>query len=116
MKKPSKALIDKWYDKLEAAGFEDIEERHSPREMLKRKHNHDFKKIEPDMYEAKRFYFQEAADMLNWHKFRNARERKIWALHAEGLSVREVATKIKLAKSEVHRIILRLRREIICSI
>lgn len=104
-----------WYDKLAKSGFEDIEERNSPRQMLKRWHAADFRKRStPETYIAKRDYFQQATEFLNWYEFSGPRERKIWELHSEGATIREIAKKVRLKKDKVHRIIKKLRKESLC--
>lgn len=103
-----KALQAKWYDKLATKGFEDIEERNSPREMLKCWHNTWFQaRGTPDQIAKQAQYYQMATDMLNTYEFATKLDRKIWELHANGNSVREIAKIVKLAKSPVH---LRIQR------
>lgn len=95
--KKFKALQDKWYKKLESKGFEDIEDtRHADR-PLKRWHGLDFKSKakSPDVFLATQSYFQKASELLNTHTFDTMEQRRVWELHAEGLSTREIVRKLK---------------------
>lgn len=110
-----KALQDKWYDKLATKGFEDIEERHSPREMLKCWHNTWFQsRGTPDQIAKQGLYYQMATDMLNTYEFADKLDRRIWELHANGASVREIAKIVKLSKSPVHIRIQRIKSDMLC--
>jgi DNA-binding NarL/FixJ family response regulator len=114
MKKPSKREIDYWYNKLAKAGFEDAEERHSPREMLKTWHNTWFQaRGTPDQFGAQAQYYQLATDMLSTYDFGTARRKQVWALHAEGQTVREIAKATKYSKTHVHHIIQSIKADML---
>lgn len=114
MKKPSKSLIDKWYNKLAKSGFEDIEERHSPRQMLKTWHNTWFQaRGTPDQFAAQALYYQRAVDMLNTFEFASKRDRTLWQFHSEGKSVREIAKLTGVSKTHVHHLLQAIKAEML---
>lgn len=92
LKKPPKSLQDEWDQKLRDSGFEDIEDRHSPREMLKTWHSTQFaRRFNKERFDARRDYFDRATHFLHSHPFRSVLEKTIWELHSEGKSLREIA-------------------------
>lgn len=99
-KKPKsfKELKAMWYKKLDASGFQDIEERHV--DKLKDYHSYHFRAHEPIVAETKRAYFEAASDFLNFSPLKGLR-RRIWELHAAGKSVSEIGKEVKLCKSSV---------------
>ena len=114
MPKPTKeflALQKLWDKKLAASGFEDIEQRDG---NLKTWASLFTRGATADVtVEAKQEYFRAAGHFLHRHRF-TAFEKKVWALHAEGLSVRNVVISlkdnfgIKTYKRQVHETIQRL--------
>jgi DNA-directed RNA polymerase specialized sigma subunit len=110
-KKELKALQSEWYKKLEETGFKDIEDTNSPNEYLKAWAKWDFVKLDQDKMAEVEKYFYEARDVFNWYEFANEREQLIWTYHCEGDSIREIAAKIKLAKSAVQRILKKMKFE-----
>jgi len=82
-------LKKKWYKKLEKTGFEDIEQADG---RLVGKHGEWFKYYHnPTLDLAKQDYFRHAGYFLYEHKFANDFERRIWELHVEGISIRNIA-------------------------
>lgn len=119
-RKPQRTLSELkriWYAKLAKSGFEDIEVPDSKNELLKRWHAADFAKRAqtPATFFAKQEYFIKATEFLNWYKFASKKELKIWTLHANGATLREIAKATKLKKDKVHRIIKRLLKESLCA-
>jgi len=104
-----KKLQNEWYDKLEKSGFEDIEERNSHHEMLKRWHSFDFPKKDQEKVEQQRQYFLDAAWFLTHFKGFKRFERRVWTLHTDGLSLREIAARLKVNKDKVHAIVKNLQ-------
>ena len=88
-----------WYKKLEASGFEDIEQSDGNL------------KVWAGKFKSRRFqelmvnnehYYQLVNQFLNDYQFASTRDKIIWTYHAEGLSVRDIATtlnKIKATKT-----------------
>lgn len=109
-------LRDKWYTKLANQGFEDIEDVHSPNEMLLAWHASDLpRRMTDNRHVATVAYYEAARDMLNWYTFKNRQERRIWELHAEGISIREIVKRTSYGKRDkVHTVIKKIRREIKC--
>lgn len=94
MKKPSKALLDKWDKKLAKAGFVDCESRENG--MLHKWHGPYWQaRFTPETFEERRRYFELATNWLNEGTFETGRHKTAWAHHCEGLSYREIAKLMK---------------------
>lgn len=79
--------------------------------MLKRWDNHWFRTRGSLLeFESKQEYYQRAAHMLETYKFPTLRHRKIWRLHSEGLSLREIAIEIGINKDKVMAIVNVIRK------
>lgn len=109
-----KKLEKEWYGKLAESGFQDIEvSSHENRFLKKWSFNLSRKRWNLIHYETTLEYYKKAQDLLNSFKFKNRIHKKIWKLHASGLSERKIAHKIKIyKKSMVHYIIAQISREI----
>ncbi len=96
-----KALQKVWYDKLAKSGFEDIER---DEENLKFPLINKFSESEKETYlehwKAQRDYYYMATHFLNSYKFETKLEEIIWAYHAEGISVRDIAKLLNRVKKE----------------
>lgn len=110
--KQFKTLQARWYKKLQSSGFEEAEDINSPRELLKDWHSMYFqKRYTPDTFSAKQEYYRLACLFLFSHKFQNDLEKKIWYMHAEGLPIRKIKSKLKRTKiSKVRTIITALSK------
>ncbi len=117
MKQSLKELQAKWYKKLAKAGFEDIEDVSSPREFLKEWHGSWFRsRGHTDQFLAKESYFYPAGHFLTNYEFDNEVERKVWAFHSEGLSLREIAARMRWKSHHKATIIIKkLRKEMLHS-
>lgn len=105
-----KKLEKIWYDKLKQTGFEDIEsttETCDPiagtQRPLKASHNIRFRIKDQLQLKAKADYYILALALLNTYKFKNATHRRIWQLHCQGLSHREIAKAIAHYKKTYKR-------------
>jgi hypothetical protein len=106
-------LNEKWNKKLEKAGFEDIEEFNSPKELLKAWHNTRFAaKYTLNMFDETREYYLAAANLLNTFTFKNHRDRKIWTMHSEGIPERHIAQKLNITDWRVRKLIKMLQPRI----
>lgn len=64
--------------------------------------------------ETTRIYYEEALNLLKKYSFKNTSEKKIWELHCEGWTIREIEKKIKRYKRQmIHNIITLISKEII---
>lgn len=109
-----KKLQKKWYKKLEKSGFEEAEDVDSVEEFMLRWHDKDIKaKGTWDQLVARAAYYQTAeAHALDGH-FDTALDKRIWTLHAQGLTVREIAQKVKtITKTPVHTVVLKIRKQL----
>ncbi len=88
-----KKLQAKWYKKLKAEGFRDIEV------------------VEPTTrvygsqvtIEAKQYYYQIANRFLTEHIFENKRDKIIWEYHANGMSIRNIVKTLKKVRIKTYR-------------
>lgn len=106
-----KKLQNTWYKKLEKSGFEDIEDHRTKDEKLKSWHSMRFflNYESGTRWRAKETYFQNALWFLENYCFDTSKDKRIWACHAEGLSIRETAKKLNYSRTIVFRAIKRLR-------
>lgn len=96
--------------RLASSGFEEIEDLNSPLQMLKRWDNTYFQnRMTPEQFKAKQLYFQNCSFFLSTHTFISKRDKRVWAMHSEGYSLREIAKKIKYNKDLVKPIVQRLK-------
>lgn len=105
-------LQAEWYAKLQGTGFKDAEQLDG---NLKEWHSFAFPRITGrDTIKARAEYYVLAGNFLYDYKFETPRDRLVWAMHAEGMSEREIASKITTtkyhSKSLVHTIIFRLAK------
>ncbi len=108
--KKFKELQQKWYAKLAKSGFVDAEDTKQEHVPLKAWHNFYFtRRYTPLTFEAKRKYFDTAAQWGAAHIFDSPKDKEIWSLHCEGDSIREIEKKLKVYKDLVHSTIVRLR-------
>lgn len=91
-------LQERWYQKLEKAGFEDIE-RHQ-----KRLHTDTARFADA---EAVKTYYQKAHEYSRQGEFHTGVERSAWEAHCAGLSLREIAKQEKKSKETIRRIIMK---------
>jgi hypothetical protein len=101
-----KVLQQSWYEKLAKKGFHDIERPDGTlddKELRATRLRWSQAKLE-----AIADYYRLAAQYLWEGKFK-PRERTVWKLHAEGMTVRAIADKTGMHRSAVHRCIKRHR-------
>jgi len=93
--KKFKELQERWYKKLEKSGFEDVEDMTLNEPLLKNWDNFRYRKVTPEEYESRTRYYSNCRDVLNTYPFERAIHRRIWELHTEGLSLRQIEKTIK---------------------
>jgi hypothetical protein len=119
-----KDLQDKWYKKLAKSGFEDIEqdEDHlinwSSSRALRGKVNGSAYADVIVSHQAVEEYYRLAGHFLHDYKFKDEYEKKVWILHADGNSHRDVAEALrtksrKANKDSVNTIVKRLSKEML---
>lgn len=96
-----KQLKAHWYQKLKEEGFKDAETpngylKDHPVERLKRDYT-------PEKFNEKQNYFRLAAQFYHDHTFDSFHEQKVWQLHAEGLSLREMATQLRTKENHINK-------------
>lgn len=110
--KKDKELFEKWNKKLEKfddCNAEDFTKTDVPLKRWARW----FTSLPEHRYEETTQYFETARGLLHTHKFQTAWHRKIWALHSEGYSGREISRMInkKYSKTTVDKIILIVKKD-----
>ena len=115
MTKPSKALQAKWNKKLADSGFVDIEEPNSPLEWLKRWDSNYFARRTawrgPERMAAQADYYHQCFQFLHNHQFDVELERKIWAMHADGISAAQIKRKLRCKTNTVSKALKKLHLE-----
>jgi transposase-like protein len=116
------ALKDKWYKKLEKAGFEDAEDDEN---HLKQWHSFNFSdnkqshRFSAALFSSKAEYYRLAGQFLHTHEFKKPVEKVIWTYHADGKTNREISRLLKSAgrkyssKDYVRLIITALAKEML---
>lgn len=110
-----KRLKSEWDQKLKDSGFEDAEQ---PDERLKLWSSQFFRvRQNPVLDNAKEEYYRLAGHFLHDYPFQSELDRAVWSQHAEGVSTRDIADKlknseasVKLNKDNVHNIVRKLSR------
>lgn len=107
--KDFKNLQAKWYKK---AGYkpEFNELGHSDQNVDGR---HYYNQYGHQEFAAKQRYYELAGQFLHSYAFKDRLEKKIWAMHSEGITIRQIAKTLKTYKSPVHRTIKHLKEEMI---
>ncbi len=114
-----KALQKIWYEKLKSDGFEDIEDTDNVYKPLKAWHSFRFHRLGSLLkIETSEIYYEKAASLLHRFNFKNVTQRKIWELHSQGWSKRQIEKEIKDHKPSYKRewiavIIKRISKEIV---
>lgn len=110
------ALRRKYYEKLKEEGFEDIEitdwsTGDSGNLLRGFGHMDAIRRYTPD----KERYYQLARQMIHTLKARRApkEERKVWELHAEGVSFRAIERRLGISRNRVSKIVKRIEREML---
>lgn len=108
-----KKLQSKWYKKLEKSGFEEAENTALESNPLKKWHSSYFQAVSHGAENAifKQEYFRLAGIFLHDYSFETRKDMKVWALHAQGLPIREIARLCKTQKDKIHKTIKLLTRE-----
>lgn len=97
-------LQKRWDNKLKKEGFEDVEERKEDRVLLKRWHGPYFQaRYKPEVFRAKQEYYRRAGIFLNEYEFQDELSHLAWKLHSEGLSYRDIASKMRTVKNKFNK-------------
>lgn len=106
--KSYEALRAAWYAKLSNAGFKDIEKDERRLKKPAKEINTIYaSKIIPSTLE----YYSMAGKFFYDFKFKSALDKKIWKMHAEGLSIREIEARIPKKRNAIHQIVKRLAKQ-----
>lgn len=115
--KEFKALQDKWYKILAQKDFEDIEKNEHSLKLWHADYFADARRNDENVIQAKQEYYRLAGQFLFEYKFKNPMEKRIWQLHSDGKSIREIERTLtkgyKTYKDHIHRILQALEVEMI---
>lgn len=98
-----KKLQKEWYKKVESCGFINIENWEKDRRPLIAWHDHRFRRACTLQRTSTQSYYDWAQNLLLSYSFKNKTHRKIWELHCEGKSKRQIAAAIKNYKKSYKR-------------
>jgi hypothetical protein len=113
-----KKLEARWYKKLKDAGFDDIEDSTRPGRPLHAWHSFRFYSQNTRSENAE-LYYQMAAHLLLEFKFENTTHQRIWELHADGWSKRQIEKEISglvptYRREQIGNIIAKIAKNIRC--
>jgi hypothetical protein len=105
--KKYKDLLAKWNKKLEKYDDCNIENYNYDEPKLKHWDNFHFKKLSADQYESRLLYYSNARALLVTGKFKRPLYRRIWELHSEGHSLREISRQLngRISRDAVTKIV-----------
>jgi len=111
--KPSATLLKEWAQKLKASGFKDLEKLHADGDYYYQTFPCSFVKDEPSLLRTgqRESIFRLAGLFLHSHNFLSQIERDVFALYAEGATVREIAETTKIPQTTVFRLLDALKAE-----
>lgn len=66
-----------------------------------------------EKFSANQRYYELAGQFLHDYKFKDEKHKKIWILHSEGVTIRQIAKTLEISKTVVHRTIKYLKEEMI---
>lgn len=102
-----KALLEKWNKKLDKYDDCNAEDMSFDEPKLRVWHNFKWKKLGQNEYEARLKYFNNCSSILHNYRFENTLHKRIWELHTEGMSLRDIekAIKFRYKKDTINQII-----------
>ena len=108
--KPPKELVKLWYTKLKKSGFCDIEDNKGYNNVS-HSHSSHFGSQDGDLIQAKMIYYDQCSDYLHNGTFEKPVHRKVWELHCEGATVREIGKACRFSPFKAHWIICKYRKK-----
>lgn len=102
-----KKLKAKWDKKLASTGFNDIENADG---SLKASTHPRTIALALQEKEERDAYYTIASQLLHTHPFANAVEKKIWEMHCEGISIRDIMSKLKIGHHKIELVIDEMRK------
>lgn len=108
-----KKLRSVWYRKLRKKGFKDIEHSMSQHTGSVSSTWYLSNLYTPEELEEHSRYYQLAGQLLHEYAFANKTEKTIWAMHADGRTVREIGEVVGLSVEPVQRAITRIAGHIV---
>jgi len=105
-----KKLQQQWYRKIAKAGHVEIENTdHGDKAMLYRWDSHYFASRKGLKSEAQARYYELARQFLNDHNFDTSNEKLVWEQHSEGLSIVDIASKLRFKLAFVRKCMKKLK-------
>lgn len=108
------ALFHQWNQVLKETGFKDAEDFSLPDPPLKDWHGTNWNKTNPDKIEETQRYYELASGLLLRFRFKNRIHKRIWQLHCDGKSRREIAKLLnqkKCSRTNINAIVLFIQRK-----
>lgn len=104
-------MTQQWYNKLKRAGFDDIE-TNDAYEQLKRWDSHWISQRRNSFFKfsTTQDYYYRATHMIESFAWKSAKEKKIWTMHADGVSLRDIAKKCRCPVKVAHAVVVRIRK------
>lgn len=115
--KQFKTLKDKWYQKLEKEGFNDIE--YDENSLIVWESTSFQNRYDPAQAEFNTEYYRAAGHFLHDYQFENNRQRIIWEQHANGITIADTSKVLKRKRiqgysgSSVHKTLKTLQKEML---
>lgn len=106
--KEFKRLEKLWYKKLEKSGFEDLERGSGSQDKPLRSVSADefnlfLNRTQHGGFHFKQEYYRIAGHFLHDNRFESKFDKKVWSLHAQGISIRKIVKILKLEKIATYR-------------
>lgn len=113
-------LRNEWYAKLKKAGFDDIE--YAPKNSLT--YPGSIRPGQPNnLYVDLAFkwrdseqYYRAAGHFLYDYQFDSIKDRRVWELHSQGLSLRKIESELGFSFYVVQKIVKRLKTEMLAQL
>ena len=107
-KKQYRQLRNKWYKKLAAEGFQDIEDVDSPNEYLKSWSSR-FRKLPIEHYQDNLDKYLQLTEAANYLPFASDAEREVWAMYCDGHGDRTISKTTTISRHHVKKILKKLK-------
>lgn len=111
-----KALFKEWNQILEDGGLEEIENFDLPNPSLKKFHSNKWTLENGRAQDARdiKAYYEMAGDLLESFPFKTETQKRMWEMHCDGMSVRQIAQSLNqrgFTKTRVQVAIVTIERK-----
>lgn len=102
-------LQKEWYAKLKQTGFKDIEFFHADGNSTDGLLRNSIGSLMASYTPEGEYYFRKARWFLQHHRFSSPREKRIWALHCEGMQNPGIGKIMGCSKEPIRKVVNRVR-------